>query len=181
MLMASYLVRWARTMGDQVRERGARLLVNDRVDVALEAQADGVHLGPEDLTPTCARRLLGHRGLIGATANDLESALTLSAAPIDYLGVGPIFGTSSKANPAANVGLEGLREIASAVVLPVIAIGNISPQRVEGVLEAGAHGVAVLSDVACHADPGQRVREFADALERSVTLGKAEDGSSVAR
>jgi len=171
----SALVRWAREMAEGVRERGARLLVNDRVDVALEAQADGVHLGPRDLTPACARRMLGPRGLIGATANDLESALILAAAPIDYLGVGPIFGTSSKADPAASVGLEGLREIASAVALPVIAIGNISPQRVQGVILAGAHGVAVLSDVACHADPRQRVRQFVDALER------VEEGASVAR
>ena len=177
------LVDEARSMAQQVRERGARLLVNDRLDVAVAAEADGVHLGPDDLDPTSARRLLGQRGLIGATANDLDRALQLTAAPIDYLGVGPVFGTSSKTAPAATLGLTGLREIASAVVQPVIAIGNISPERVAAVLEAGAHGVAVLSDVACHADPAQRVREFDDALRRGATLAarKAEDESSVVR
>ncbi len=175
------LVDQARAMAEQVRERGARLLVNDRLDVAVAAEADGVHLGPEDLEPTSARRLLGHHGLIGATANDLERALKLTAAPIDYLGVGPVFGTSSKAHPAATLGLEGLRRIASAVARPVIAIGNINPQRVEAVLEAGALGVAVLSDVVRHADPAHRVRELADALRRGTTIRKAEDESIVAR
>jgi len=175
------LVERARTMAQQVRARGVRLLVNDRLDVAVAAEADGVHLGPEDLEPASARRMLGHRRLIGATANDLKRALTLMAAPIDYLGVGPIFGTSSKADPAASLGLEGLRKIASAVARPVIAIGNITPERVGAVLEAGAHGVAVLSDVARHADPAHRVRELADALRRGATVRKAEDESSVAR
>ena len=174
------LVDRARAMAEQVRERGARLLVNDRIDVAVAADADGAHLGPEDLEPTSARRLLGQRGVIGATANDLERALALEGAPIDYLGVGPIFGTSSKASPAATLGLEGLRRIAGAVSRPVIAIGNITPEHVGAVLEAGAHGVAVLSDVVCHARPAHRVRQFADALERGATVTKAENESSVA-
>jgi thiamine-phosphate pyrophosphorylase len=160
-------VRVARLMRERLAERGVRLIVNDRVDVAAAGGAAGVHLGPEDLDPEWARRLLGPRALIGATANDLDRARLAVRGPIDYLGVGPVFGTESKRAPAPTLGVDGLRRIVAAVEVPVVAIGNITPERVAEVLAAGAQGVAVLSDVLRAPDPAARVAEFVKAIERA--------------
>lgn len=159
------LVATAREMARLLRGRGVRLVVDDRADVALAAGVDAVHLGRDDLEPEVARRLMGEEALIGATANTLEEARGLAAAPVDYLGVGPVFGTRTKANPAPALGLEGLHEIVQAVGKPVIAIGSIAPDRVADVLAAGAHGVAVISGVVCHEDPVLATRMFRDAIE----------------
>lgn len=161
------LVRTARVLRERLSERGLRLIVNDRIDVAVAAEADGVHLGPEDLDPDCARRVLGPGTLIGATANDLARARVVALGPVDYLGVGPVFGTESKRDPAPALGIDGLRRIVEAVEVPVVAIGNLTPERVAEVLSTGAHGVAVLSDVSRAADPVARVAAFAAAIERS--------------
>jgi len=151
------------------RPRGVRVVVNDRADVAAGAGADGVHLGRHDLAPEVARRLLGPRALVGGTANSLEEALAWAGRPVDYLGVGPVFGTQTKENPAPALGLDGLAAIARATRIPVLAIGNVTAERVADVLAAGAHGVAVSSAVAHAADPRQAVR----ALRRAVDAERA--------
>jgi thiamine-phosphate pyrophosphorylase len=161
------LVEVARAMRARLAEHDTRLVVNDRVDVAAASESEGVHLGPHDLEPALARRLLGPGALIGATANDLARARTVARDPIGYLGVGPVFGTVSKRDPAPALGLDGLRRIVEAVDVPVIAIGNITPERVAEVLEAGAHGVAVLSAIVGEDDPAARVALFVDAIERA--------------
>lgn len=164
---------------EELRDRQTRVIVNDRVDVAAAAGADGVHLGPLDLEPEWARRLLGSSALLGGTANDLRSARALNEADLNYLGVGPVFGTTSKDHPSPTLGISGLQAIVRAVSRPVIAIGNITPERVEQVFRAGAHGVAVLSDVACNRDPARRVSELVAAIERA-TRAIESDESSVA-
>jgi thiamine-phosphate diphosphorylase len=146
------------------RPLGVRVLVNDRVDVAVEAGADGVHLGRQDTAPEVARRLLGEDALIGGTANSLEEALAWVGRPVDYLGVGPVFGTWTKENPAPPLGLPALAAIVRAVDIPVIAIGNVTAERAEDVLAAGALGVAVASAVASAADPRAAVRALRTAL-----------------
>lgn len=161
------LVRVTRLMRERLAERGVRLIVNDRVDVAAVGEADGVHLGPRDLDPEWARRLLGPEAVIGATANDLDRARVAERGPVGYLGVGPVYGTASKRDPAPALGIDGLRRIVAAVEVPVVAIGNMTPERVPEVLAAGAHGVAVLSDVLRAADPVARVAAFAAAIERA--------------
>jgi thiamine-phosphate pyrophosphorylase len=161
------LVRVTRLMRERLAPRGVRLIVNDRVDVAAAGEADGVHLGPGDLDPEWARRLLGPDALIGATVNDLDRARVAAREPVGYLGVGPVFGTASKRDPAPALGVERLRRIVAAVELPVVAIGNITPERVAEVLATGAHGVAVLSNVLQAADPVARVAAFVAAIERA--------------
>jgi thiamine-phosphate pyrophosphorylase len=141
------------------------LVVDDRVDVAVAAGVRAVHLGRDDLDVATARRLLGGDALIGGTANSLEEALRVAATDVDYHGVGPVFGTRSKANPAATLGLDGLRAIARAVPRPVIAIGSVTADRVRALLDAGAHGVAVISAVVCQADPAAAAREFREAID----------------
>jgi len=162
------LVQTAGSMLRELRPKGVRLLVNDRVDVAVAACADGVHLGREDLETVTARRLIGDERLVGATANSLEEARTRDREPVDYIGVGPVFGTTSKNDPAPTLGLDGLAEIARAVTRPVIAIGGITAERVPQILAAGAHGVAVLSDVVCNEDPARRLAAFRDAVEEGL-------------
>lgn len=128
------------------REHGARIIINDRVDLALALGADGVHLGQDDLPPAAARRLLGDGSIIGFSTHNLKQALEALKLPIDYLAAGPIFSTSSKANPDPPIGLEGLREIREAIgAFPLVAIGGITANNAAGVIDAGADAVAVIS------------------------------------
>jgi thiamine-phosphate pyrophosphorylase len=136
------------------RKAGVRLIINDRVDVALALGADGVHLGQDDLPPEAARRILGERAVIGFSTHNLEQAELAARLPIDYLAIGPIFATSSKENPDPVVGLDGLHRVRRAVPnLPLVAIGGITPENARETLAAGADSLAVIS--ALLSDPPQ--------------------------
>ncbi len=161
-------------VGKQMREAckryGATLLVDDGVDIAVAVGANAVHLGRDDLPPEVARRILGPDALIGGTANSVEEARRVVRQPVDYLGVGPVFGTTSKGDRAAPMlGLERFAEICSAVDKPVIGIGSITVDRVAAVLAAGAYGVAVLSAVVCQDDPEAACRQFAAEIARACS------------
>ena len=161
------MIRVVALMSIACREHGATLLIDDRVDVAAAVGATAVHLGREDLPPYVARELLGPDAIIGGTANSVEEAVKVAKQPVDYLGVGPVFGTTSKGDRAAPMlGLDRFAEICSSVDLPVIGIGSITAERVADVLAAGAHGVAVLSAVVCQEDPQSACRAFADEIAR---------------
>lgn len=129
------------------REHGARLIINDRVDIALALRADGVHLGQDDLPPEAARRILGERAIIGFSTHNAEQAIAASRLPIDYLAIGPIFPTYSKENPDPVIGLEGLRRVRQAIPphLPLVAIGGITLENGPEALAAGADSLAVIS------------------------------------
>ena len=128
------------------RELGVRLIINDRVDIALALSVDGVHLGQDDLPPAAARELLGEHAVIGFSTHNVEQAREAARLPIDYLAIGPIFLTSSKDNPDPVVGLEGLRLVRQIIgPLPLVAIGGIRLENIEDVLKAGADSVACLS------------------------------------
>ena len=151
---------------------GVQLMVNDHPEVALAVGADGVHLGRDDPSPQSARRLLGPRFLIGGTANSLEEARRSFALDLDYLGVGPVFGTLSKASAPPALGLEAFGRIAGESPLPLIAIGGITPENLDAVLEAGAWGVAVLSGITCSDDPLVATARYRAALERALERGR---------
>jgi len=127
----------ARDLAAVVREAGGLLLVNDRVEVAREAGADGVHLGPEDMDPREARRLLGPDLLIGATTHDLAQANRAASAGADYVGIGPVFPTRTKGVPIRVIGPEAAGRVARAVRLPAFAIGGIGPGNAGRVRAAG--------------------------------------------
>lgn len=128
------------------RSAGVRLLINDRVDIALALGADGVHLGQDDLPPSAAREILGDEAIIGFSTHTLEQATAAARLPIDYLAIGPIFPTLSKENPDPVVGLEGLRRVRDATGgIPLVAIGGIRPENIREVLLAGADCVAVIN------------------------------------
>ena len=127
-------------------ERGVQLLINDRVDIALAVGAAGVHLGQDDLAPDVARRLLGNDAVIGYSTHSVAQAIEAAILPIDYLAIGPIFGTSTKENADPVVGLEGLRAVRSAIGnLPLVAIGGITRENTAAVVEAGADSAAMIS------------------------------------
>lgn len=153
---------------DSLRPTGTRLVVNDHLDVAISAGVPAVHLGRGDPEPAEARRILGPSALIGGTANSVDEAVRVASTPVDYLGVGPVYGTRSKAEAARRLGIETLRRIVESVNKPVIAIGGITAPRVEEVLATGAHGVAVLSAVVGNADPRVATRELREAVDRCL-------------
>ena len=128
------------------RAQGVRLIVNDRVDIALALAADGVHLGQDDLPPAAAREILGDESIIGFSTHSVEQAREAARLPVDYLAIGPIFPTTSKENPDPVVGLAGLRRVRAAIGdLPLVAIGGIRFESIDEVLWAGADSVAVIS------------------------------------
>jgi thiamine-phosphate pyrophosphorylase len=151
------------------KESGVQLIVDDHLDLALAVGADGVHLGQQDLPVETARaivdRLSGPTRLIGATCTTTEQARIAENSGADYIGFGPVFPTTSKANPASVKGLEGLAEVCAAVSIPVIAIGGITMERVRSVLEAGAHGVAVMSAVVSAGQPERAAALFREEID----------------
>ena len=152
-LATAVLAGIAKQIVRECARHGALAVVNDRADVALAAAAGGVHLGRNDLDIGTARRILGDGVVIGGTANSYEEALRVCATDVDYVGVGPVYGTRSKANPAPDLGLATLARIVQDCPKPIIAIGGIDADNVAAVMAAGAHGVAVLGAVVGAADP----------------------------
>lgn len=148
------------------RSLKVRLIINDRVDIALAIGADGVHLGQDDLPPEAARELLGERAIIGFSTHTLEQAIEAARRPVDYIAIGPIFKTSSKENPDAVVGIDGLRLVRQATGrMPLVAIGGISLETAGEVFAAGADSIAAISLLLC--EPGKierRVRELLSGL-----------------
>ncbi|HEU4432696.1 MAG TPA: thiamine phosphate synthase [Pyrinomonadaceae bacterium] len=132
------------------KQRGVTLIINDRVDLALALQAGGVHLGQDDLPSDAARKLLGNDAIIGYSTHNVSQAIAAAALPIDYIAIGPIFETGTKANPDPVVGLDGLRAVRKAIGdIPLVAIGGITSVNAAAVIEAGADCVAVISALLC--------------------------------
>lgn len=128
------------------RERGVRLIINDRVDIALALGADGVHLGQYDLAPAHARQLLGEHAIIGFSTHNVEQATAAARLHVDYIAIGPIFSTASKENPDPVVGLDELRRVRQALGSnALVAIGGITHERAPEVITAGADSVAIIS------------------------------------
>lgn len=146
------------------RKSGAALIVNDRIAVARATGADGVHLGRTDATVAEARRVLGERAIVGATAGTLEQALAAQAEGADYVGFGHIFATTSKQKPGSPVGLDTLARVCEAVEIPVLAIGGINEANARACVEAGAWGVAVIAAVCAAEDPRQAARRIRASL-----------------
>ena len=151
------------------RPVGAIVIVNDRVDVAKLSQADGAHVGQEDLEPASARRILGGFAVIGCSTHSIEQARAALRAPVDYIAVGPLFGTPTKDTGYSPVGIGGVSDVRSmmreeGVEKPIVAIGGITLGTAPEVIRAGAASVAVISDLLATGDAERRVREYLSAL-----------------
>ena len=144
------------------RRAGVQIIINDRVDIAMAVDADGVHLGQGDIPPDHARRLLGENRIVGFSTHSMQQALEADCAPVDYIAIGPVFQTSTKENPEAIVGLEAIAGIKNQASKPLVAIGGITLARARSVIESGADCVAVISDLFSTGDISERTREFID-------------------
>ena len=147
----------------------ARVIINDRADIARLAEADGVHVGQEDLAPAAVRALIGDTAIVGLSTHTTGQVDRAVREPVSYVAVGPIFGTATKATGYQHVGLEMVREAARrarARGLPLVAIGGITLETAASVLDAGAASVAVISDLLATGDPEARVRAYVERLWR---------------
>ncbi|WP_027716858.1 thiamine phosphate synthase [Desulfuromonas sp. TF] len=149
------------------RQYGARLLINDRIDLALAVEADGVHLGGHSLPTTAARSILGPERLIGVSAHSLEEIAEASRNGADFVTFGPVYSTPSKTAYGKPAGLDLLGAACGGSHLPVFALGGITPERVGGVVAAGAGGVALISAIVAEAEPSEAARTFISLLEKA--------------
>lgn len=138
------------------------LVINDRIDIAQAIDADGVHLGQKDMQLTVARKILGRDKLIGISAESLEEALEAEKGGADYVGIGTVFYTGTKNDINIPIGLEGLKEICSAVRIPKVAIGGINKQNLRDIMSCGTDGAAVVSAILAQ----ENIKEAAEALKR---------------
>jgi len=156
--------RNARAMLEQARELkkhladSVRLIMNDRADLCLAADFDGVHVGQDDLSPESARRIIGADRWLGVSTHNPEQLRDADLTPADYLAIGPVFATSSKQNPDPVVGLEGVRRARQLSRKPLVAIGGITQTNAASVIAAGADSVAVISDLL--REPRKSAEEF---------------------
>jgi thiamine-phosphate pyrophosphorylase len=146
------------------RASGAQLVVNDRADIARLVGADGLHVGQDDLTGADARRVVGPSMLLGVSTHHLDQLAEAARQPVDYVAIGPVFPTRSKDDPGPVVGLEMVRRARAATSLPLVAIGGITRANARDVVEAGADGVAVISDLLDAPDLARAFGDLAAAI-----------------
>jgi thiamine-phosphate pyrophosphorylase len=165
-LSAREFHRWAETACRVAREAGIRLVINDRVDVALLVGADGVHLGQDDLSPRSAREVLGDRAILGLSTHDVAEARRAAAEPVDYVAIGPVFETGTKPSGRPALGVSRVEEVRAIVAKPLVAIGGITLERAAPLYRAGVEAVAVISALK---KPGKSLESVArEWLEKSV-------------
>ena len=163
---ADTVLRWSEEIASMCVSAGAEFILNDRSDLALLADANGVHLGQEDLPAPVVRRFLGAQAIIGLSTHNAGQVQSALRQPLSYLAIGPIFDTQTKDTGYVSVGLDGVRRtVAAARGLPVVAIGGITLATAPAVIAAGATSVAVVSDLLTNGAPDQRVRQYLATLE----------------
>jgi thiamine-phosphate pyrophosphorylase len=154
---ARQMLEQAQELKRRIGDR-AKLIMNDRADLCLAADFDGLHLGQNDLSPEVARRIIGDQRRLGVSTHNPEQLAEADQTSADYLAIGPVFSTSSKINPDPVVGLDGVRRARALTRKPLVAIGGVTRANARSVVEAGADSVAVISDLL--RDPGKSAEEF---------------------
>lgn len=154
------LIDQARRLKAALAGSGVPLIINDRLAVAVESGADGVHLGQEDGDAAAARAALGEHAILGRSVQTHAQLARLDPAPLDYLGLGPVFATSTKQDHAEPLGVDGLAALVAASPLPAVAIGGLQAEHAAAVRDAGARGVAVISAICGRPDPEAAARAF---------------------
>jgi thiamine-phosphate pyrophosphorylase len=165
-----------KALRELTRRYGVPLIVNDRVDLALAVDADGVHIGQDDLPPEVVRKILGPDKLIGISTHSVEEVERANSQPVDYIAFGSVFRTPTKERPVL-VGLEGLREAKRVAKKPLVAIGGIMPHNVAEVVKVGVDGVAVISAILGFADTykaAESIRRAIDRTRRELALMRGE-------
>lgn len=167
------MVEEARALRAVLKPRRVPLLINDRIDVALAADADGVHIGQDDMDPADARRLLGRDAIIGLSIKTVEQAKAAPLDELDYVAIGGVYGTTSKDNTASPIGIAGLRTIARTIRerdpdCPICAIAGINIGNAADVIGAGADGVAVISALSLASDPAKAAQNLRAAVDDAL-------------
>lgn len=155
----------------------ARLIINDRTDIAAMVGAGGVHVGQDDLAPGDARKICGSGRWVGVSTHNLEQVRAAANAPVDYIAVGPIFPTSTKKKPDPVVGTSLIREARKLTQKPIVAIGGITLDRAPEVFAAGANSIAVIRDLLEARDPAARAREFLAVAAQSHIASRPQNHS----
>ena len=159
-LSSRELTELARRIMSVGSKHGIPVIINDRVDVALAVNAQGVHLGQDDIPLLAARKILGTRKIIGISVHTIEEARKAEMGGADYAGVGTVFRTSSKKNIRGLIGIGGLSRLRSAVKIPVVAIGGIDAANARRIMETGVDGIAVLSAIMNSGDPKRTCKQI---------------------
>src|SRR5450755_244500 len=167
------MVDEARALREVLEPAGVPLLINDRVDVALAAEADGVHIGQDDMAPADARLLLGRTAIIGLSLSTVQQAQAAPLELLDYVGIGAVFATGSKDDAKAPIGVSGLREIVRAIRtrapgFPICGISGINAGNAAEIIEAGADGVAVISSLSLAPDPEQAALDLRAVVDDAL-------------
>ena len=161
------MIEEALELRDLCRAHGVPFIVNDRVDVALAVDADGIHLGQDDMPASLARRLIGRDKILGVSAENVTQARAAVAEGADYIGASPIFATPTKPDAPPPMGVQGLQEIARVCAIPIVAIGGLNTTNVASMMRAGAAGVAVVSAIVSVEDVERAARELKQIVESS--------------
>jgi thiamine-phosphate pyrophosphorylase len=167
------MVDEARALRGVLEPAGVPLLINDRVDVALAAEADGAHVGQDDMSPADARLLLGRTAIIGLSISTLQQAKAAPLELLDYVGIGAVFTTSSKDDADAPIGVSGLRDIVRAIrarapKFPICGISGINAGNAGEVIKAGADGVAVISALSLAPNPGKAAQDLRAVVDAAL-------------
>lgn len=165
-LSSKEFLETARIIRKITKDRGAVFIVNDRVDIALMTDADGVHLGQDDLPVREARRLLGNDKIIGYSTHNMREARVAKKLPVDYISFGPIFPTKTKEDAQTPKGIKGLSEIRKAVNIPIVAIGGITETNLIYVLKEGADSAAMISEILTVKDISKKVNRLISVADK---------------
>lgn len=149
-----------------LNSRNIPLIINDRLDIALAIEADGVHLGQSDMPIGMARKIAGDSLIIGISAESVDDALRAEQEGADYIGISPVFSTPTKTDIAPPLGLEGVRQIRALVDIPLVGIGGINLDNAESVLAAGADGIAMVSAIVSAADPAGAAKKLKTLIDQ---------------
>jgi len=159
------LLQLARELRILTRDFGARLFINDRVDVALAVEADGVHLGQQSMPPEAAKKVAGGRLMIGVSVHTIEEAKVAETGGADFITFGPVFSTPSKAEFGSPVGLDGLKTVKKFVRIPILGLGGVKSGNIKQVLNYGADGISMISAIFSAKD----IRKAAETVLRETT------------
>jgi thiamine-phosphate pyrophosphorylase len=160
-------VEEAQRIRELLAQKAIPLIINDRVDVALAVEADGVHLGQKDLSCRMAREIVPESMVIGISAESVTDAIAAERDGADYIGVSPVYATPTKTDTKPPLGLTGLREIRAAVDIPLVGIGGLNANNAKEVIQSGADGVAVVSAIVSAEDPLSATRRLCEIVRRA--------------
>lgn len=168
-MTAKELIILSRDLQEITRRYRAKLFINDRADIALALNLDGVHLGSGGLPPDVVERISGGRLLIGASTHSLDEAVEAESRGADFITFGPVYETPSKLRYGKPVGIKALKEVTKRIRIPVFAIGGINKKNVSEVMDAGAYGVALISAIMASEKPGFAARELIEEIEGRIS------------